>query len=210
MPTSPTVDLKLAAEAAAAVAAATRASEALISKAVRSRLKIGVMSIQINPKSDAASTSPLNIKSIENDYKMSKRAYDIVDSHSILDIYAEDAVQHEHYQQAIEIRNKKLLIQKENEKDENESNKTSTVAIQTGTYWDTLLMKPTIEKEVNGATNETIEVDPQEEEHMRKVLPSPKLVKFDEQQQQGEFDDTHAVRGRAEPYSPPITRAVET
>ena len=141
---------------------------------------------------------------------MSKRAYDIVDSYSILDIYAEDAVQHEHYQQAIEIRNKKLQRQKENKKDEGESTKMSTVAIQTGTYWDTLLMKPTIEKEVNGATNETIEVDPQDEEHMRKVLPSPKLVKFDEQQQQGEFDDTHAVRGRAEPYSPPRTRAVET
>ena len=81
-----------------------------------------------------------------------------------MDIYAEDAVQHEHYQQAIEIRNKKIQRQKENEKDEGESTKMSTVAIQTGTYWDTLLMKPTIEKEVNGATNETIEVDPQEEE----------------------------------------------
>ena len=106
------------------------------------------MSIQISRKSDAISTAPPNIASIENDYKMSKRAYDIVDSYSILDIYAEDAVQHEHYQQAIEIRNKKLQIQKENEKDESESNKTSTVAIQTGTYWDTLLMKPTIEKGV--------------------------------------------------------------
>ena len=104
------------------------------------------MSIHINPKSDTISAAAPNIVSIENDYKMSERAYDIVDSYSILDIYAEDAVQHEHYQQAIEMRNEKLQRQKELEKDEGESNKTSTVAIQTGSYWDTLLMKPTIDK----------------------------------------------------------------
>ena len=52
VPTSPTVDLKLAAEAAAAVAAATRASREALDRArqLEADSKIGVMSIQISRK----------------------------------------------------------------------------------------------------------------------------------------------------------------
>ena len=65
-------------------------------------------------------------------------------------------------------------------------------------------------KRGNDATNEAIEVDPQDEEQMQKVLPSPKLVDVDEKQQ-GEFEDTTAQAPEVEePYSPPRTRAIET
>ena len=217
--TNPTVNLKLAAEAAAAVAAATRASREALDRAreLEADSKIGILSVKINgtrrENNFGGSNNDVvqNPVIIENDFKMSPRAYDIVDSYSILDIYAQDAVQHEHYQKAMVIRDEKLKKQEEEKATEmEEEQKQATVAIQTGTYWDTMLMKDsshnvTEERGVGGKG--VVEIDPKNEQQIRENLPSPHFLNNDTTDTNNDIsvEDVPMV-----PYSPPRSLPMET
>ena len=157
--TIPQVDLKLAAEAAAAVTAATNASREALERArqLEAESRAGIVSRAPRNESNYRQSggtkkhtfsdfSRRNMD-VDIDFKMSENAYSIVDSYSVLDIYAEETVQHQQHELAERFnRQRNGAIEptdsREGSSDTDANNKPSaTIAVQTGNYWDSLIAK---------------------------------------------------------------------
>jgi hypothetical protein len=189
-PIIPQVDYKLAAEAAAAVANATRASREALDRARQLEHEsrsgnysrsagYGAPSSPSTRGNDRPSdSSGVDLKCVERDLQMSDRAYSIVDSYSVLDIYAEESYMYQQYtKENAEMAD--LQRQRESptsspkvgvEDQEEEGQKaTTTIAVQTGQYWDSLLIAPADSRKVYSLDGDVAEHD----------LPSPKLTAVD-------------------------------